>query len=101
MRRATLYFTLALVWVSSIAYAQTGTLAGTIIDVTNAGVPGATVTAKNQATANIRTAATGVNGTYSIPDLPVGTYDVTVEKQGFSILRFRHVQLTVAQNLTI
>jgi hypothetical protein len=101
MRRATLYFLLALVWVGPTAYAQTGAIAGTIIDATNAGVPGATVTAKNQATGSVRTATTGLNGTYSIPNLAVGSYDVTIEKQGFAILQFRNVQLTVAQNLTV
>ena len=101
MLRVTLCLTLALVLVGSIAYAQTATISGTIIDPTNAAVPGATVTAKNQATASVRTATTGLNGTYTIPDLSVGSYDVNVEKQGFSILQFHDVQLTVAQNLTL
>jgi hypothetical protein len=83
------------------AYAQTASIAGTILDVTNAGVPDATVTAKNTATAGVRTATTSTLGTYVIPDLPVGNYDVSVTKQGFSTLRFRNVQLTVAENLTL
>jgi hypothetical protein len=83
------------------AYAQTASIAGTILDVTKAGVPDATVTAKNTATAGVRTATTSTLGTYVIPDLPVGNYDVSVTKQGFSTLRFRNVQLTVAENLTL
>src|SRR5215831_8224640 len=101
MRPVSFYFTLVFVWVGSIAYAQTGTISGTILDATNAAVPGAIVTAKNQATASVRTATSGLNGTYSIPDLPIGSYDVGIEKQGFSMLQFRDVQLTVAQNLTL
>jgi hypothetical protein len=83
------------------AYAQNGNIAGTIVDSTGGGIPGATITAKNQATAGVRTATTGPTGTYSIPDVPVGHYDVTVEKQGFSALRIKDVELTVAQNLTL
>ncbi len=83
------------------AYAQTASIAGTIIDATNAGVPGATVTAKNVATGSVRTTATSATGTYSIPNLTVGSYDLTVQKQGFSILQFSSIVLTVAQNLTL
>jgi hypothetical protein len=83
------------------AYAQTGSIAGTIADATGAGVPGATITAKNQATASVRTATSDTTGTYSIPNLAVGNYDVSVQKQGFSVLRFNRVELTVAQNLTL
>jgi len=101
MRPVSFYFTLVFVWVGSIAYAQTGTISGTILDATNAAVPGAIVTAKNQATASVRTATTSLNGTYSIPDVSVGSYDISVEKQGFSTLQFRDVQLTVAQNLNL
>ena len=83
------------------AYAQTGSLAGSVTDATGAGVPGAIITARNEATAGVRTATTGATGTYSIPNLPAGNYDVSIEKQGFSVLRFHDLGLTVAQNLTL
>ncbi len=85
----------------AMAYAQTASITGTIVDASGAGVPDATVTAKNQATAGVRTAMTSDTGTYSIPNLPVGNYDVSVEKQGFSVLHFNNVVLTVAENLTL
>ncbi len=83
------------------AYAQTATSGGTIADPSGAGVPGATVTAKNLATASVRKATTSDTGTYSIPNLPVGKYEVSIEKTGFSLLRFNDIELTVAQNLTL
>jgi hypothetical protein len=82
-------------------YAQTATIAGTVSDPTGAGVPAAKVTAKNQATASVRTALTDSSGTYLIPDLAVGNYDITMEKQGFTALHFQDVELTVAQSLTL
>jgi uncharacterized surface anchored protein len=101
MRRLLLCLFSVFVLTGAAAYAQTGSIAGTILDATSAAVPGAKVTAKNQATASVRTATTDSNGTYSIPNLTVGNYDLSVEKQGFSILQIRSVQLTVAQNLTL
>jgi hypothetical protein len=91
----------AVLLAGATAYAQTASIAGTIADPSGAGVPRATVTAKNLATASVRKGTTSDTGTYSIPNLPAGTYDVSVEKQGFSILRFRNIQLTVAQILTL
>jgi hypothetical protein len=81
--------------------AQTASISGTISDATGAGVPEATVNAKNVATGATRTAITDNSGTYSIPNMAVGQYDVSVEKQGFSTLHFQSVQITVAQNLTL
>ena len=83
------------------AYGQTGNMAGTIVDASGGGVPGATVRATNLGTASIRTAKTDVTGTFLIPNLAIGSYDVSVDKEGFAALRFRNVQLTVAQNLTL
>jgi len=85
----------------TIAYAQTGNMVGTVTDATGAGIPGATITAKNLATATARTATTDATGSYSIPNLAAGGYEVSIEKEGFSLLRIQNVELTVAQNLTL
>jgi Carboxypeptidase regulatory-like domain/TonB dependent receptor len=87
--------------VVATACAQTGSMAGTIVDATGAGVPEAAIRVTNLGTASVRNARTDARGTFLIPDLAVGNYDVSVEKEGFSVLRFRSVQLTVAQNLTL
>jgi iron complex outermembrane recepter protein len=57
-------------------------LSGVVRDATGAGVPGALVTAVNQATKASYTAATAVDGSYSI-DLPPGAYQVTATLAGF------------------
>ncbi len=101
MRNGLLYVFSAFLFSATMAQAQTANITGTIKDASSAGVPAATVTAKNNATASVRTATTDNSGSYSIPNLPVGSYDVSVEKAGFSALRFRNLQLTVAQNLTL
>src|ERR1700730_8851718 len=67
------------------AEAQTfrGTVLGTVTDTSGAAVSGATVTVKNTGTGLLRTVKTSDDGTYSAPELPIGTYSVTVENSGF------------------
>jgi len=86
---------------AAAAHAQTGNITGTIVDPMGGGVPGAKITAKSQGTASVRTATTDATGTFSIPSILVGQYDVSIEKQGFTQLRFQNVELTVGQNLTL
>lgn len=71
-------------WVSN-AQAQTfrGTILGTVTDASGGAVPGATVTIKNLDTGLTRTVTTSDDGSYAVPELPIGNYSVTVEKEGF------------------
>src|SRR6266403_398328 len=70
---------------SSAITAQTfrGTILGTVTDSTGASIAGAAVAVKNVNTGLSRTVTTSDDGTYSVPELPIGTYSVTVEKAGF------------------
>jgi hypothetical protein len=66
-------------------WAQTfrGTILGTVTDTTGAVVPGATITIRNVDTGLLRTTESQADGSYRVPELPIGTYDVTVEKPDF------------------
>lgn len=67
------------------AAAQTilGTITGTVKDATGAAIPGAAAAAENIATGLTVKATTDGNGSYSIPNLPAGTYKLTIKKEGF------------------
>src|SRR5499427_1450301 len=67
------------------ALAQTGaaSLTGIVSDQSGAKVPGATVTATNQATNVAYTAVSNEAGNYSITSVPVGTYVLKAELSGF------------------
>jgi hypothetical protein len=69
----------------SILFAQnnTGRISGTISDSSGAVIPGAQITAINQATKVASRATTNSNGYFVIPNLQVGAYDVAVEATGF------------------
>ncbi len=60
-----------------------GTILGTVTDSSGSSVPGATVIIKNVGTGLTRTVSTSDDGSYAAPELPIGNYSVTVEKQGF------------------
>src|SRR5262244_473942 len=60
-----------------------GTLRVTVTDKSQASIEDAKVTEENQATGVSATTTTSSSGTYVFPNLLVGTYAVTVEKDGF------------------
>src|SRR5438874_2690269 len=71
------------------ALSQTGTsnITGIVRDVNGAVVPGAAVTAKNEATGVSSTQNTTDSGLFAFSSLPVGKYTISVEKQGFKTLQ--------------
>ncbi|PYU90118.1 MAG: hypothetical protein DMG25_17725, partial [Acidobacteria bacterium] len=80
------------------ARAQTfrGAIVGTVIDQSQAPVPGAQITVKNRATGLARTAMTDDAGNYDVRELPIGVYTVTVEKQGFAPVTETDLRVDVA-----
>src|SRR4051794_7135079 len=67
------------------ALAQTvvGRISGTVKDPSGAVVAGASVAVTNAATNLERTVKTDEDGFYTVTNLPVGTYTVSVEQAGF------------------
>jgi hypothetical protein len=67
------------------AFAQTGaaSLTGIVSDQSGAKVPGATVTATNQATNVAYTTVSNESGNYTITSVPVGSYVLKAELSGF------------------
>ena len=75
----------------------TGAITGTITDPTGAVIPGAKVTATRIETGVSQSTVATAAGTYTIPNLVVGTYDVTAEGQGFKAASATGVTLDVSQ----
>jgi carboxypeptidase family protein/TonB-dependent receptor-like protein len=60
-----------------------GTILGTVTDATGAVIGGAKVTVRNTGTGQERSTTTSADGSYSLPELPIGNYTVTFSQSGF------------------
>ena len=93
----------ALFGVSTFTSAQSvrGTILGTIADPSGSVVAKAKVTVLEVATGLIRSELTSDTGEYSIPQLPAGIYDLTVEQPSFKKAERRGIELRVDDRLRI
>ena len=78
-----------------------GRISGTVTDSSGAVVPNAAVTVTNAATNAVRTTTTDEGGFYTVTNLPVATYTVTVERSGFKKANQTDNALTADQRLTV
>jgi len=81
------------------AGAQTGaaSLTGIVTDETGAAVPGATVTATNQATNVEYTSVSNEAGSYTMTSLPVGTYVIKAELSRFKTAASKPIAMEAKQ----
>jgi hypothetical protein len=86
-----------------LAFGQTifGRISGTVTDSSGAVIPDATVTIRNKATNLERTAVTDGEGFYTVTNLPVGNYTVSVEQTGFKKAVQTDNVLTADTRLTV
>jgi len=96
-----LFVLFALTTVSVLAQTSTSSITGRLVDSKDAILPGATVTVTNEATGLSQTQTTTDSGVYAFASLPVGTYTVTVEQQGFKKFQKTGNELEVGTPLTV
>jgi len=77
---------IALDGTTALAQGNTATLTGTVSDPAHAVIPGATITATDEASGVVRARTSDGAGFFSFVGLPVGTYDVKVSAAGFNSL---------------
>ena len=65
------------------AQVTTADIVGRVTDSSGGVLPGATVTIENVGTRDIRVVPTNSSGDYLVTLLPIGTYTVKIELQGF------------------
>jgi len=92
----------ALIFVSAAA-AQTftGAIRGLVQDPGGANVPGASVTATNEASQVTLTATSTGSGEYSFPQLQPATYTVSIEAPGFKKLERKGVVVAAQQTVNL
>ena len=83
------------------AQSTSGAIAGAVTDERQAVVANATVTVRNVGTNESRTASTDSEGRYRFPNLSIGSYEVSIEAQGFSKYRRTGIELLLNQQAVI
>jgi hypothetical protein len=83
------------------ATATTGQIEGTVTDESGGALPSVTVSARNVGTGFERTASSDTSGFYRLNLLPLGTYEISVQLQGFATVKRPGVTLRVGETLTI
>lgn len=84
---------------SAGAQEATGKVVGTVLDQQGAVIPGANVTVTNAATGVTSTGVTDKSGYFEVPNLPIGSYNVTVEQSGFQKTTTQSAELQINQTL--
>ena len=62
---------------------QLGTIEGKVVDARNSPIPAATVRLLSSAAGSPLETLTEIDGTFSFPNLPSGTYQLVIEMRGF------------------
>ncbi len=79
----------------------TGRILGTITDPKGGTVPGAKIRVTNIATQIHTTIVSGNDGAFQVLDLPIGTYKVEIEKDGFRKAVIENQTLTINRALRV
>ena len=77
------------------AYGQSifGTITGTVLDNSQAVVPGATIILKNSGSGDVRRTVSNSDGYFTFASIPAATYSVTIAAQGFIKLERTGIEL--------
>jgi len=93
---------LAILLTAGTALAQvTASITGTVKDPSGAVLPGAMVAVRHVETGATRTVETDVNGSYNVPALAIGQYEVTAQKAGFKQQVHSGIDLVVGQQAVV
>lgn len=85
----------------SLAQIDRAGLRGTVTDPTGRVLPQAHVTAEQISAGLRRETTSSAEGTYEIPELPVGNYIITFQHQGFTTLTYVDVEEVIGRTRTL
>src|ERR1700692_248191 len=79
----------------TLAQVTGGRITGTVTGDSGSAIPGVQVSIKDVTTGQLRTIQTDTSGSYSLPALPVGNYELTVSAPGFVTQVLRGITVAV------
>src|SRR5215468_6447880 len=87
--------------VAVFAQSDRGTITGTIADPAGAVVASAAIEARNTGTGAVYPVASSATGNYTLAELPVGNYEISVTVPGFKKSVRQGLTVQVAQTLRL
>lgn len=78
-----------------------GMISGTVTDPSNAAVPGARVVLKDEVNGTTKEATSNGSGHFDFPDLPFGTFELTVTAPGFQSSITNHITVNASQTTDV
>src|ERR1051326_3715379 len=78
-----------------------GVISGTVTDPSGAGVPDAKVVLKDEVNGTLKEARTNASGQFVFPDLPFGTFEITVTMAGFQSSIVNHIAVNASQTTDV
>src|SRR4051812_1694965 len=82
-------------WSQAVSTSQ---VSGTVQDASGAAIPAAQVTLRQTETGQSRVVLTGNDGSFILPNLPIGPYRMEVSKDGFAAYAQTGIVLNVNTN---
>ena len=86
---------------SAFAQSTTATISGQVLDQQQNVIPNATIKAREVLTNTSRTITTDGEGRYRLPNLAIGTYELTFESKGFAKLVRTGIERVLNQNAVV
>ena len=84
-----------------LAQTSTATISGVVRDTSGALIPGVSVVAKHIESGSTRAVVSNETGSYRLPLIPVGPYEISTDMPGFKPQVRRGVNLSVAQEAVV
>ena len=88
---------LLLTAIPAMAQEDRALVTGTVTDPSRSAVAGAGIEIDSKATGFHREVKTTDAGTFLVPGLPIGVYQVTIRKEGFAAERYAAIELAVGR----
>ena len=92
---------LSLAAVAAFGQTDRGTITGSVSDPTGALIANAPIRATNSQTGTVYTGATSATGNYTFPQLPPGTYEISISVSGFKRFVRQNVVVPVTQTVRV
>src|SRR5689334_25375041 len=80
---------------------STSTVTGLVTDQSNAAIVGAEVRLTDPSTNSVQTTITNEAGRYVFVNVPSGTYDIAITKEGFTVYKVNAQNVSVGSVITV